>query len=222
MYILSAQNITFGYGDRTLFEHCSVNFKSGVFYALLGESGSGKTTFLSLLGGLEKVKKGVILYDGKNIAKMNEGSYLREAVSFIFQDYNLISYMNAIDNVLLAMSIHGVKANKEKAIDSLKEVGLKKETFKQKVKTLSGGERQRVAIARAIACDSKIILADEPTGNLDEETAANITKLFKDLAHKCNKCVIVATHSDKVSQNADIAIILDQSLKRFVPLYEHH
>ena len=216
MYILSAQNVSFAYDKRKLFEGCSINFQKGHFYALVGESGSGKTTFLALLGGLEKAQKGAILYNGQDIAKMNEGKYLRECVTFIFQEYNLIPYMSALDNVLLAMSIHGLKADKLKAINSLMEVGLDNRTYAQKVKTLSGGERQRVAIARALACDSEVILADEPTGNLDENTSETIIKLFQKLAHVHQKCVIVVTHSQNVSANADIAVFLDQSLKRFV------
>ena len=226
MYILQAQGVSFTYQSKyekkLILDNCSLNLQAGHFYALVGESGSGKTTFLSLLGGLERPTKGKILFKGRSIAKMKMTDYLKKEVSFVFQEYNLIMYMTALENVLLAMSVHEGRArvDKAKAIDSLKAVGLSEDKIKRKVNTLSGGERQRVAIARAIACDTPIILADEPTGNLDEVTTKGIIALFKELAHCYQKCVVVVTHSKEVASNADEAVILDPAIKRFKILNE--
>ncbi len=220
-YILQAQNVNFNYrdGDRvkSILSDCSINFKAGLFYAIIGESGCGKTTFLSLLGGLEKPNKGKILFAGKDIATFDKGEYLRKHVSFIFQEYNLLSYLTALENVLLAMRIHQLKINneKQKAMAALQLVGIDESKMKRRVATLSGGERQRVAIARAIVCNSEIILADEPTGNLDEATTGNIVDLFVRLAHEFKRSVIVVTHSQQVALKADIVVELDGRNKKF-------
>lgn len=222
MYILSAQDVSFSYRDgdreREILRHCSLNLKEGYFYALVGESGSGKTTFLSLLGGLEIAKKGRVLFKGQSIKDMKLSDYLKKHISFIFQEYNLIPYLSALDNVLLAMGIKNDKVLRNEAIQSLYDVGFDDEKIKRRVNRLSGGERQRVAIARAIACDSEIILADEPTGNLDAQSTQNIIELFKGLAHKYHKCVVVVTHSGDVAKSADFAVRLNMEKKHFEAL----
>ncbi len=174
-------------------------------YAILGTSGSGKTTLLSLLSGLDDVQEGNIFYEDTSIKDIGYTSYRKNNVNVIFQAYNLINYMTALQNVITAMDIKKVKiTNKiERAYEILNSVGIDKDTADREVLKISGGEQQRVAIARALIHDSKVILADEPSGNLDDETEDEIIKIFQDLASK-GKCVIIVTHSQAVAKKADI------------------
>ncbi|TKH32156.1 ABC transporter ATP-binding protein, partial [Bacillus cereus] len=179
---------------------------------ILGPSGSGKTTTLSLGCGLDIPKNGYVLYNGKDIRKIGLDRYRNQNVSVIFQSYNLITYMTAIQNVLTAMEITGVKVKNKKAraLELLEKVGLTEVEAKRNVLQLSGGQQQRVAIARALSCNVDLLIADEPTGNLDEETANDIIDLFQELAHQENKCVIVVTHSQEVAKKSDRAVYLSQ------------
>ncbi|AQM58639.1 ABC transporter ATP-binding protein [Clostridium baratii] len=205
--ILELKNVSYWYEkDKTILDNLTVNFEKGKFYTVIGPSGSGKTTFLSLISGLDKKKNGEILYCGKNIDKIGLNNYRNKYVSIIFQGYNLLTYMTALQNVISAISIKGikVKSQKERALEMLKKVGLTEEQCNQKVLTLSGGQQQRVAIARALVSETDVIIADEPTGNLDEKTSNEIIKIFKDIVEKENKCLIMVTHNIDISKNSDI------------------
>ncbi|MDU4910154.1 ABC transporter ATP-binding protein [Clostridium baratii] len=205
--ILELKNVSYWYEkDKTILDNLTVNFEKGKFYTVIGPSGSGKTTFLSLISGLDKKKNGEILYCGKNIDKIGLNNYRNKYVSIIFQGYNLLTYMTALQNVISAISIKGikVKSQKERALEMLKKVGLTEEQCNQKVLTLSGGQQQRVAIARALVSETDVIIADEPTGNLDEKTSNEIIKIFKDIVEKENKCLIMVTHNIDITQNSDI------------------
>lgn len=205
--ILELKNVSYWYEkDKTILDNLTVNFEKGKFYTVIGSSGSGKTTFLSLISGLDKKKNGEILYCGKNIDKIGLNNYRNKYVSIIFQGYNLLTYMTALQNVISAISIKGIKVKiqKERALEMLKKVGLTEEQCNQKVLTLSGGQQQRVAIARALVSETDVIIADEPTGNLDEKTSNEIIKIFRDIVEKENKCLIMVTHNIDITKNSDI------------------
>jgi putative ABC transport system ATP-binding protein len=191
----------------------NASFEEGKFYAILGESGSGKTTLLSLIAGLDSIQEGDILFNDKSLKKIGYNNYRLKYANIIFQAYNLISYMTAVENVIVAMDIMKVKEKnkKEYALKLLEKLGIEKETANRTVLKLSGGEQQRTAIARCMVGNVPIILADEPTGNLDEETEEKIINIFKDLT-KEGKCVIVVTHSRKVADNADVIFKIKKGL----------
>lgn len=220
MTILETKNLCFSYRDgdkkRVILDHVSVSFEKGTFYTILGTSGSGKTTFLSLISTLEKNQQGEIYFEGKNLKEMNESEYRSKNISIIFQDYNLIPYLTSYQNVLLAMDISQTK--EKDANQYLKRVGIDEEMSKRKVTHLSGGEQQRVAIARALSTNAKIIMADEPTGNLDKKTGASIIEILKKLAHEDDKCVIVVSHSHDVAKQSDHILLLDSEIHNFVEI----
>lgn len=222
MNVLEVRNLNYSYpdgeGKRIIFDDCNVSFKTGKFYAILGDSGSGKTTFLSVIAGLDKKYKGQVLYEGKEIQEIGLDKYRRSGVSMIFQSYNLIPHLNAIENCLVAMDIStNVKTlNKKKVLDLLNKYGIDEKKAKRKVNSLSGGEQQRVAIVRTILTESKIIIADEPTGNLDQNASQTIIDLFVRLAHEENKCVIMVTHNQKLAEIADVRYIIDQMEKKMI------
>ena len=196
--MLEVKNIYYSYKskkDKTILNDVSANFKEGVFYSIIGSSGAGKTTLLSLLAGLDKPVKGKVFCNGEDIQKKGLNYHRKHNISLVFQNYNLIDYLTAVENVKL-----GGDKNPE---DLLTEVGIEKEDWKRNVLQLSGGQQQRVAIARALASDAQILLADEPTGNLDETTADEIINLLKKTAHELGKCVIVVTHSRHMAEEAD-------------------
>lgn len=187
----------------------SYNFESGKFYAITGHSGSGKSTLINILGTLDKVTSGTYKLDGKDISTLddNELSKIRnKKIGLIFQNYNLEQHMKAYENVMLPMLLGDLSLEemKEIAIDKLTEVGLK-ERVNHFPKELSGGEQQRVSIARALVNNPNIILADEPTGNLDEVNEKKIFDLLKQIA-KEGKCVIVVSHSDIIKSYADVVL----------------
>lgn len=196
--ILEAKNIRYFYKskeDKMILDHVSAAFEEAAFYAIVGPSGSGKTTFLSLLAGLDRPVSGSILYGGRDIREKGLNAHRRHNISLVFQNYNLIDYLTAWENVRL-----GGKKNPGKL---LLDVGIPKEDWKRNVLRLSGGQQQRVAIARALASDARVLLADEPTGSLDEDTAGEIISLLKKTAHEAGKCVIVVTHSRQLAEEAD-------------------
>ena len=196
--ILEARNLMYSYsskGEKLVLKNVSASFEEGTFYAVVGASGSGKTTFLSLLAGLDDPVSGQILYNGKNIRKKGLNYHRRHNISLVFQNYNLIDYLTTEENVKLG--------GRKNAGRLLREVSIPKEDWKRNVLKLSGGQQQRVAIARALASEARVLLADEPTGNLDEETAAEIIELLKRTAHELGKCVIVVTHSKQLAKEAD-------------------
>lgn len=204
--ILKVENLSYWYEkDKVILDNINMEFEKGKFYSIVGSSGSGKTTFLSLISGLEQQKEGKIIFKGKNTKNIGLEKYRNKCVSIIFQGYNLLTYMTAVQNITSAMSIKGIKKenNKEFALNMLKRVKLTEEQANQRILTLSGGQQQRVAIARALCCESDVIIADEPTGNLDEDTSKEIIELFKDIVYKEGRTVIMVTHDKEISQVAD-------------------
>lgn len=195
-----------------ILDKASYDFCSGKMYAILGPSGSGKTTALALAGGLDVPNEGDILFQGRSINELGLTNFRRRYRAVVFQAYNLIPYLSALQNVLIGMEIRGYpgRDKKRKALELLQKVGLSQAEAQRNVLKLSGGQQQRVAIARALACDVELILADEPTGNLDTETASSIIDMFRELAHEQNKCVIVVTHSQQVAEAADEVVVLQQ------------
>ena len=185
----------------------------GTFATIIGKSGSGKSTLLSLIGALDKPTKGEIFVDGKDVTEMHDSQligYRREKIGFIFQGYNLIPNLSAIENVMLPMEFAGIKKEdrEKRAKELLNEVGITDEKFSRKPTRLSGGEQQRVAIARALANNPKLILADEPTGNLDQATGRVIIDLLKNLAKTEKTTIIAVTHDRDIARNAEITFEL--------------
>lgn len=210
--ILQLEDLSYSYqshGNKIkILDQANFSFERGKFYSIIGPSGSGKTTTLALASGLDTTKEGRVLYEEKDIKKIGLDAYRNKHVAIIFQSFNLITYMTALQNVVTAMEITKVKEKnkKQKALEWFKKVGLTEAEARRKVLQLSGGQQQRVAIARALSCNVDLIFADEPTGNLDEETAKEIIALFKELAHKENKCVIAVTHSHELAKQSDVII----------------
>lgn len=208
--ILEFNSVTYGYingGKKVnILDKVDAVFQKGIFYSILGPSGSGKTTTLALAGALDLPQEGSVLFNGKDIKKIGLTRHRKKNVAMVFQNYNLINYMTAIENVILAMELSGSYSGerKQQALKLLKDLGLSEAEAKRNVQKLSGGQQQRVAIARALASDAGIILADEPTGNLDTNTAGEIIVLFRQLAHEYGKCVIVVTHSNELACNSDV------------------
>ena len=197
MSIMEVKNAGYTYDNRRKeLRGINVQMEQGKLYAILGPSGCGKTTLLSLIGGLDSPTSGQILFEDQDIAKTGLSDHRKNHVSFIFQAYNLIDYLNPKENVALT--------SKLPPLPILERLGLTKEEAKRNVLKLSGGQQQRVAIARALASEAPVILADEPTGNLDEDTARDITEILKESAHKMNKCVVVVTHSNELAKQADV------------------
>ena len=215
MSILKIDNLKKHYTDgdslRHILKGVNYTFEKGKMYTVSGSSGSGKTTFLSIIAGLDQQNDGKVLYNDKDIRNIGLTKYRNEYVSIVFQSYNLIPYLTALENIIIAMDISNKISNKQKkerAIKLLKSVGITEEKFNRIVNKLSGGEQQRVAIARALSTDPELILADEPTGNLDNEIQIEITEIFKKLAHDNNKCIIIVTHSHELVNHADVNIKL--------------
>ena len=195
--IMELKNVVYAYENKKkVLKGINLSVEEGKMYAILGPSGCGKTTLLSLMGGLDSPTNGQILYDGQDIEKMGLSAHRKNNIAFIFQSYNLIDYLTPKENVALT--------SKLPPLPILERVGLTDEESKRNVLKLSGGQQQRVAIARALASDAKVILADEPTGNLDEDTAADVTAILKECAHQMNKCVVIVTHSNELAKQADV------------------
>ena len=207
--MLEVENLSYWYQNRDdfLFENENLQFEKGKVYAILGQSGSGKTTFLSLLAGLDSPKEGKIKLNGKTIEKIGLTNFRKSKVSTIFQAYNLLPYMTARQNVQTALEISG--KNSAKKIEGLfEEAGISKDLIGKPVSRLSVGQQQRVAIVRALATGNEIIIADEPTGNLDEKTTGEIVKIFKKIAHQNDKIVIIVTHEREVAAESDVVFEL--------------
>lgn len=224
MEIIRVENLNYYYQDgetiRTILKDLNVSFEKGKFYTILGPSGCGKTTFLSLLAALDEPKSGTIFYNDKDIKAIGYEKYRRNMISIIFQSYNLVPYMTAVENVMIPMAITEneiPKNSREVAYNLLDYIGLTKSKANRVVNKLSGGEQQRVAIARSLASNVDIIFADEPTGNLDQELENEIIGVFTNLAHLHNKCVIMVTHSKEIADMSDVAY---QLRKGVLSLYE--
>lgn len=205
MSTLELSGIQYAYDKKKpVLKDIDATLESGKVYAILGPSGCGKTTLLSLIGGLDEPSNGEIKLNGENIAKNGLAYHRRHNVAFIFQSYNLIDYLTPSENVSLTSPLPPMPI--------LERVGLTEDEAKRNVLKLSGGQQQRVAIARALASEATILLADEPTGNLDEDTAAEITELLVDSAHNQHKCVIVVTHSADLAKRADMTLRLKKGI----------
>ena len=202
MTLLQLQDVTYRYKNtaEAVLYQIKYNFEPGKFYSIIGESGAGKSTLLSLLAGLDSPVEGSILFQGEDIRKKGYSYHRMHHISLVFQNYNLIDYLSPLENIRLV--------NKKASKDTLLELGLDESQIKRNVLQLSGGQQQRVAIARSLVSEAPVILADEPTGNLDPKTAGDIIKLLKSLAEKTGKCVIVVTHSKEVAQASDITLEL--------------
>ena len=202
MTLLQLQDVTYRYKNtaEAVLYQINYNFEPGKFYSIIGESGAGKSTLLSLLAGLDSPVEGSILFQGEDIRKKGYSYHRMHHISLVFQNYNLIDYLSPLENIRLV--------NKKASKDTLLELGLDESQIKRNVLQLSGGQQQRVAIARSLVSEAPVILADEPTGNLDPKTAGDIIKLLKSLAEKTGKCVIVVTHSKEVAQASDITLEL--------------
>lgn len=205
MSVLEIQDLKYSYDNKkNLLNGINAQMELGKIYVILGTSGCGKTTLLSLLGGLDSASKGKILFNGKDITEKGLENHRRNHVSFIFQAYNLIDYMTPLENVKLTSKLP------PEAI--LEKMGLTKEEMKRNVLQLSGGQQQRVAIARALASEAPVILADEPTGNLDEDTAMAIMDILEENVHQMNKCAVIVTHSNEIAKRADIVFRLKRGI----------
>lgn len=203
MAVLELKNITYFYKEnQRILDSIDQDFEKEKIYVILGPSGCGKTTLLSIIGGLDVPNQGKVFYLGEDIRKDGLESHRKNHISFVFQSYNLIDYMTPLENVRLT--------SKTDAYPILEKLGLTEDEVKRNVLKLSGGQQQRVAIARALASENPIILADEPTGNLDEKTAQDIMEIFREAARAFHKCVIIVSHSNDVAQKADVVLQLKQ------------
>ena len=214
--MLQAKNVHYIYQSKYqkvyAVKGISFTFKEGRFYAIVGKSGCGKTTFLSMLAGLDLPSEGEVIFDGKNTAQHNRDHYRLHAISLICQSYNLFPLLTVEENVMFPMLLRKTENARQIAAEKLHAVGLDDSYFKRLPAMLSGGEQQRVAIARALASDAKIILADEPTGNLDTENSEIVFTLLQRLAHEEGYCVIVVTHDLSIADKADEVLRLKDGI----------
>jgi len=207
MNILTLKDVTYKYegAKKKALKGVSASFETGKVYTIVGKSGSGKSTLLSLIAGLDICSDGEILYEEVDLRKINRDEYRAKRIGVVFQSFNLLTNLTAFENILLSMNISGNKEKNKKdfVYALLDKIGIDKETADRKVLKLSGGEQQRVGIARALSNNPDILIADEPTGNLDRETEEDILRVLTSLAHDEGKCIIIVTHSMKVTSIAD-------------------
>ncbi len=207
MSVLELNHVSYSYERKgpVVLQDISYSFEKGKLYAITGKSGAGKTTLLSLISGLALPTEGKILLNGQDITSLNRYEYRSHDIGVIFQSFNLLPKLTALENVLLSMDISGCKYENKKAhaMELLKKVDISENEANRRILKLSGGQQQRVAIARALSYAPGILVADEPTGNLDPETQEEIMKIFLNLAHKEDCCVIIVTHSREVAKAAD-------------------
>lgn len=208
--MLELQNINYSYQTgKNILGNLNATFSPGRMYAIVGSSGCGKSTLLSIMGGLDMPGSGRVLYHGKTLTKKALPEYRKKDVAFIFQSYNLIDYLTAEENLKLVSPLNPLPV--------LEKVGLNREIARRNVLKLSGGQQQRVAIARALISDASLLLADEPTGNLDDENARGIFELLIQYAHGPLKgCVIAVTHSPELAKKADVVLKLEDGVLREV------
>jgi putative ABC transport system ATP-binding protein len=206
--MLNLENVSYAYknSDRDVLKGISADFEGGKLHAIVGPSGSGKTTLLSIMAGLDRLKSGVVIIDGDDLATMDLDQYRRERISMIFQAFQLFPLLTAIENVCYPMELIGMerKAATARAKELLESVGIDEEKHKRYPANLSGGEQQRVAIARSLSSGAKVILADEPTGNLDKENGEAVIGILRKLAHEDGYCVIVVTHNLEIAEASDV------------------
>lgn len=215
MYILQTENLKKYYGsaDTTVKALDGVNFSvsDGEFVCIVGTSGSGKSTLLHLLGGLDRPTAGRVLIDGKDIFSLDDNAltiFRRRKIGFVFQNYNLIPTLNVYENIVLSVELDGNKTDKEHVKNVIDILGLSGKENRLPSQ-LSGGQQQRVAIARALAAKPAIILADEPTGNLDSKTSLDVLGLMKITSDKFKQTIVMITHNDAIAQMADRIIRIE-------------
>lgn len=215
MLALQAENLNYSYTTKYQSVHAvkdvSLSLEQGKMYALIGKSGCGKTTLLSLLAGLEKPNGGKIFVGGKDLSQMDLDTYRRTGVSIVYQTFNLFPLLNVIENVMFPLLLCGMKRKEAeaKSAEMLKKVGLDETYHRRLPRMLSGGEQQRVSIARALGTGAELILADEPTGNLDGENSKQVVDLLSRLAKEEQKTVLIVTHDMAVADVADAVIQMD-------------
>lgn len=207
MPILELENVSYHYNGtkKNVINQASISFERGQVYAIIGRSGSGKTTLLSLLAGLDVCSEGSLTFQQTALKDVDRDAYRARDIGVIFQNYNLLYTSTAVGNIVLSMNISNmdVKDKKAHAHTLLDQVGIPMEDRNRKILKLSGGEQQRVAIARALSHEPSIILADEPSGNLDQDSEEQIMTILREQAHEQDRCVIVVTHSRKAASYAD-------------------
>ena len=222
MSVIELKNVSFAYPNNPVIKNLDYEFEEGKVYAITGKSGSGKTTLLSMLSGIMEPTSGYIVYNGYPIDESDKYVYRSRYVGVIFQEYNLLPKFTVRENIQLSLDISGRKLselgsfpNKRAYIDSLiREVGLNPDEIgNRRILHISGGQQQRIAIARALSFRPGVILADEPTGNLDIDTSIDIMNVFIHLAHELNRCVIIVTHSPQIAEMADVRLDLQQFSK---------
>ncbi|MCA9866936.1 MAG: ABC transporter ATP-binding protein [Anaerolineae bacterium] len=216
MSLISAVNLTkvYGSGDTAVraLDNVSFDVEPGEFVAVMGPSGCGKSTLLHLLGGLDRPTSGTVTIDGNDLTNLSDARLTelrRHKIGFIFQFFNLIPVLNAVENAALPITLDGVRQAeaKEKATDWLRKVGLR-ERLDHRPDQLSGGQQQRVAVARALVADPALILADEPTGNLDTRAGEEIAALLRQVANEWGRSVVVVTHDPRIAAHADRIVFL--------------
>jgi putative ABC transport system ATP-binding protein len=213
--ILKTVDLVKYYGDGEsqvrAIDHTSIEVENGEFVAIVGRSGSGKSTLLHMLGGLDRPDSGEVMIGGKNIFSLKDEQlavFRRRKIGFIFQDFNLIPALNVWENIILPLGLDGKKVNRDFVMDIVKSIGLS-EKLKSLPSQLSGGQKQRVAIARALASRPAIILADEPTGNLDSKTEMEVISILKTCVHKYGQTLVMITHDETIAQMADRVMIIE-------------
>lgn len=218
--MLRTEGLGYWYQDKEqpLFQDINLEFEEGQSYAILGHSGTGKTTFLSLIAGLDKPREGDIFLNDRSLKQIGLTNYRRHDVAIVFQAYNLFNYMSPLNNLLTAMAITNAShaGDRGYAQRVLNDLGIGDNLITRNVQRLSGGQQQRVAIARTMCCDAKLVVADEPTGNLDEDNTKEVIDQFQRIAHGQGKCVIIVTHEPDVAARCDHQYRLEN--KQFVQL----
>lgn len=210
MTALALKDVTYRYGgtERDVLRGVSARFERGRVYTIVGKSGSGKSTLLSLIAGLDVCRNGEVLFEGADLKTLDRDAYRARGIGVVFQGFNLLTDLTAVQNIVLSMQVSGSRMvhKRDFAYDLLARLGIDRESADRTVLKLSGGQQQRVAIARALAHDPAIIVADEPTGNLDHETEEEILEILSRLAHDDDRCVIIVTHSRRVTEVADVVL----------------
>ncbi|HJC34005.1 ABC transporter ATP-binding protein [Mediterraneibacter glycyrrhizinilyticus] len=211
---IKVESVSYSYQNKyqtvEAVKEVTCTFETGKMYVITGESGSGKSTFLSLLAGLDIPKNGTITVDGEDLSRIDRDAYRREKVAVIYQAFHLFPLLTALENVMYPLEIQGVarKEARERAEEYLKEVGIDEKKFGKYPRMMSGGEQQRTAVARAMASGGRILLADEPTGNLDTENEEKIVELLISLAHDRDFTVIMVTHNRQIAERADVRLVM--------------
>lgn len=211
---IKVESVSYSYQNKyqtvEAVKEVTCTFETGKMYVITGESGSGKSTFLSLLAGLDIPKNGTIIVDGEDLSRIDRDAYRREKVAVIYQAFHLFPLLTALENVMYPLEIQGVarKEARERAEEYLKEVGIDEKKFGKYPRMMSGGEQQRTAVARAMASGGRILLADEPTGNLDTENEEKIVELLISLAYDRDFTVIMVTHNRQIAERADVRLVM--------------